>query len=49
MAEYKQAKATVRVHGSVDHDVLKAAAERFVKEAFKCKQAKLKSLQLQHL
>ena len=45
MAEYKQAKSTVRVHGNVDYDVLKAAAERFVKEAYKCKQAKLKSVQ----
>lgn len=40
MAEYKQAKSTVRIHGSVDHDVLKAAAERFVKEAHKYKQNK---------
>lgn len=45
MAEYKQAKSTVRVHGNVDNDVLKAAAERFMKEVYKCKQAKLKSAQ----
>ena len=45
MAEYKQAKSTVRVHGTVDNDVLKAAAERFLKEAYKCKQAKLKTMQ----
>lgn len=44
MAEYKQAKSTVRVHGNVDHDVLKAAAERFMKEVYKCKQAKLKTV-----
>lgn len=44
MAEYKQAKSTVRVHGNVDHDVLKAAAERFMKEVYKCKQAKLKAV-----
>ena len=44
MAEYKQSKSTVRVHGNVDHDVLKAAAERFVKESYKCKQAKLKAV-----
>ena len=37
MAEYKQAISTVRIHGNVDHDVLKAAAERFVKEAYKHK------------
>ena len=43
--EYKQSKSTVRVHGTVDHDVLKAAAERFLKEAYKCKQAKLKAAQ----
>ena len=43
MAEYKQSKSTVRVHGNVDHDVLKAAAERFLKEVYKCKQAKLKA------
>ena len=40
MAEYKQEKATVRIHGKVDHDTLKAAAERFVKEAYRCKRAK---------
>ena len=40
MAEYKQAKSTVRIHGNVDHDVLKAAAERFIKEAYKYKQNK---------
>ncbi len=40
MAEYKQAKAAVRIHGSVDHDVLKAAAERFIKEAYRYKQSK---------
>ncbi len=47
MTEYKHTNSTIRVHGNVDHDVLKAAAERFLKEAYKCKQAKLKSAQLQ--
>lgn len=40
MAEYKQAKSTVRIHGNVDRDALKAAAERFVKEAYKYKRNK---------
>ena len=40
MVEYKQGKSTIRVHGNVDHDVLKAAAERFIKEAYKYKQSK---------
>ena len=44
MAEYKQSNATIRVHGNVDHDVLKAAAERFVKEAYRCKKAKSKTV-----
>ena len=45
MAEYKHSKSTVRFHGNVDRDVLKAAAERFLKEVYKCKQAKLKAAQ----
>ena len=45
MTEYKHEKSTVRIHGNVDHDVLKAAAERFMKEVYKCKQAKLKAVQ----
>ena len=40
MAEYKQAKSTVRIHENVDHDILKAAAERFIKEVYRYKQNK---------
>lgn len=43
MTEYKHLNSTVRVHGTVDYDVLKTAAERFLKEVQKCKQAKLKA------
>ena len=49
MAEYQHEKSTVRIQGNVDHDVLKAAAERFLKEVYKCKQAKLKAAQQQRL
>ena len=42
--EYKQPKSTVRMHGNVDYDVLKAAAERFVKEAYKWKNKKSKTV-----
>ena len=45
MAEYKKSNATIRVYGEVNKEILKAAAEKFVKEAYRCKQAKLKSAQ----
>ena len=34
MAEYKVGNATVRIHGSVNPEVLKSATERFMKKAF---------------
>ena len=43
MEEYIQAKATVRVYGNADYEAIKGAAERFIKEVYKYKRAKLKA------
>lgn len=37
MAEYKVGNATVRIHGSVNPEVLRTATERFMKKAFEQK------------
>ena len=38
MAVRKQEKGAVRMHGNVNNEALKAAAERFIKEAYIYKQ-----------
>lgn len=37
MKECKTANATVRIRGTPNYDLIKSAAEKFVKEALKCK------------
>lgn len=37
MAEYKVGNATVRIHGSVNPEVLKSATERFMKKVYEQK------------
>lgn len=44
MTEYKINNATVRIHGTVDHDKLKAATERYLKRAEACLKAKRKEV-----
>lgn len=42
MAEYKVGNATVRIHGSVNPEVLRTATERFMKKAFEQKKLRAK-------
>jgi hypothetical protein len=40
MAEYKTGAATVRIHGAVDQERLKAATAKFMKKAIQAKRKK---------
>jgi hypothetical protein len=40
MAEYKTEQATVRIHGTVDREKLKAATAKFMKKAIQAKRKK---------
>lgn len=42
MTEYKFQNATVRIHGSVNLEVLRTATERFMKKAFEQKKHRAK-------
>jgi hypothetical protein len=42
MTEYKIGNATVRIHGSMNQDTVRAATERFVKKAIQQKKKKEK-------
>ena len=44
MAVRKQENGTVQIHGNVNKEILKAAAERFIKEALIYKQKTAKGL-----
>ena len=43
MTEYKLGYATVRIHGNVNRDNVKAATERFVKKAMMQKKRRVQS------
>lgn len=45
MTEFKFGKATVRIHGTCDHDNLKAASEAFMKKVERKKKNEKKSIE----